>query len=93
MLSSGDRNMKLSKIGWAIVTIALIITTFVPIPALAAVPVTAVANDKNGSSFVSAAVERVGAAVVRIDTERTITRRIDPFFGDEALSGLPQQQL
>lgn len=85
--------MKLSKIGWAIVTIALIFTTFIPLPVLAAVPVTAVANDKIGSSFVSAAVDRVGAAVVRIDTERTITRRIDPFFGDEALSGLPQQQL
>jgi S1-C subfamily serine protease len=35
----------------------------------------------------------VGSAVVRIDTERTITRRIDPFFGDEAMSGLSQQQL
>jgi S1-C subfamily serine protease len=42
---------------------------------------------------VSAAVDRVGSAVVRIDTERTITRRIDPFFGDEAMSGLSQQQL
>ena len=41
----------------------------------------------------SAAVDRVGSAVVRIDTERTITRRIDPFFGDEAMSGLSQQQL
>lgn len=35
-----------------------------------------------GSSFVSAAVEKVGPAVVRIDTERTITRRVDPFFDD-----------
>ncbi|MFN6500314.1 MAG: HhoA/HhoB/HtrA family serine endopeptidase [Nostoc sp. DedQUE01] len=34
------------------------------------------------SSFVTAAVNRVGTAVVRIDTERTITRRIDPFFQD-----------
>ncbi len=37
-------------------------------------------------SFVAAAVERVGPAVVRIDTERTVTRRMpgsmfgDPFF-------------
>lgn len=37
----------------------------------------------NSSSFVTAAVNRVGSAVVRIDTERTITRRgSDPFFDD-----------
>jgi S1-C subfamily serine protease len=85
--------MKLSRIGCAIVTIALIVATFVPLPVLAAVPVTAITNDTSGSSFVSKAVDLVGAAVVRIDTERTITRRLDPFFGDEALTGLPQQQL
>jgi S1-C subfamily serine protease len=34
------------------------------------------------SSFVTEAVNRVGPAVVRIDTERTITRRIDPVFED-----------
>jgi S1-C subfamily serine protease len=33
-------------------------------------------------SFVSDAVDRVGSAVVRLDTERTITRRLDPFFND-----------
>ncbi|GAA6617321.1 HhoA/HhoB/HtrA family serine endopeptidase [Scytonema sp. NUACC26] len=34
-------------------------------------------------SFVSTAVNKVGPAVVRIDTERTITMRApDPFFGD-----------
>jgi len=33
-------------------------------------------------SFVAAAVERVGKAVVRIDTERTITRQADPFMND-----------
>ncbi|WP_445636947.1 HhoA/HhoB/HtrA family serine endopeptidase [Nostoc sp. DSM 114161] len=48
------------------------------------------------SSFVTAAVNRVGTAVVRIDTERTITRRIDPFFQDPFFrrffgDGLPQQ--
>lgn len=36
------------------------------------------------SSFVTAAVDRVGPAVVRIDTERTVTRRVDPFFDDPA---------
>ena len=34
------------------------------------------------SNFVTAAVDRVGPAVVRIDTERTITRRVDPLFDD-----------
>ncbi|MGF1491328.1 MAG: trypsin-like peptidase domain-containing protein, partial [Microcoleaceae cyanobacterium] len=35
-------------------------------------------------NFVSAAVNRVGPAVVRIDTERTVTRGggLDPFFDD-----------
>ena len=33
-------------------------------------------------SFVTAAVNRVGSAVVRIDTERTITRRNDPMMED-----------
>jgi S1-C subfamily serine protease len=35
-----------------------------------------------GNSFVTAAVNRVGSAVVRIDTERTVTRNLDPFFDD-----------
>jgi len=47
-------------------------------------------------NFVTQAVKRVGPAVVRIDTEKTITRRVDPvledpifrrFFGE----GFPQQ--
>lgn len=55
----------------------------------------------NRSSFVTAAVERVGSAVVRIDTERTITRRVDPmfedpafrrFFGDDFFSQVPQER-
>ncbi|MCC5634907.1 trypsin-like peptidase domain-containing protein [Nostoc sp. CHAB 5844] len=55
------------------------------------------------SSFVTAAVNRVGTAVVRIDTERTITRRrVDPFmedpffrqfFGDGYSQQLPPEQL
>lgn len=53
------------------------------------------------SSFVAAAVERVGPAVVRIDTERTITRQPDPFlsdpffrrfFGDSAFPQGPYEQ-
>ncbi|MBE9050756.1 trypsin-like peptidase domain-containing protein [Nostocales cyanobacterium LEGE 11386] len=61
------------------------------------------ANTAIGStSFVTAAVNRVGKAVVRIDTERTITRRMDPFledpffrrfFGDGFPQQLPPEQL
>lgn len=39
-------------------------------------------NTAPSTSFVTTAVNRVGAAVVRIDTERTITRRVDPVFED-----------
>lgn len=55
------------------------------------------------SSFVTAAVNRVGSAVVRIDTERTVSRRLpdpfmdDPFFrrffGDSLPRNLPPEQL
>ncbi|RAM48371.1 MAG: serine protease [Hapalosiphonaceae cyanobacterium JJU2] len=54
------------------------------------------------SSFVTAAVNRVGTAVVRIDTERTVTRRLpdiydDPFFrrffGESFPQQLPPEQL
>jgi S1-C subfamily serine protease len=55
------------------------------------------------NSFVTAAVNRVGPAVVRIDTERTVTRRLpdpfseDPFFrrffGDNFPQQLPSEQL
>jgi S1-C subfamily serine protease len=91
--------MKLPKLAYIIAAIVLTITTFLPLPALAiplAEPIgtiiAAVAGDNTGTSFVSLAVDRVGAAVVRIDTERTITRRIDPIFGEDAMSGLNQQQ-
>jgi S1-C subfamily serine protease len=55
----------------------------------------------NGSSFVTASVNRVGSAVVRIDTERTVTRKLDPmfddpffrrFFGDDLGMRMPQQE-
>jgi len=56
-----------------------------------------------GSSFVTAAVNKVGMAVVRIDTERTVSRRLpepfleDPFFrrffGDSLPRNLPPEEL
>lgn len=55
------------------------------------------------SSFVAAAVNSVGSAVVRIDTERTVTQRSSPdpfledpffhqFFGDDFFSQMPREQ-
>jgi S1-C subfamily serine protease len=85
--------MKLPQIGYLITVFTLVLSIFLSLPALAAVPTSAVVGNTTGTSFVSAAVDKVGAAVVRIDTERTITRRVDPFFGDEMFSGIPQQQL
>lgn len=52
-------------------------------------------------SFVALAVERTGSAVVRIDTEQTITRSFDPlfedpffrqFFGDQFGNRMPSQE-
>ncbi len=52
-------------------------------------------------SFVAAAVNRVGAAVVRIDTEKIVTRSLEPmfddpffrnFFGNEFFSQIPQER-
>jgi S1-C subfamily serine protease len=44
-------------------------------------------------NFVSAAVNRVGPAVVRIDTEKTIARPPDPFFDDPFFRGFFGQDL
>jgi len=76
-----------------------------PAPNLSSVMPSSVAlkvPDSAGSkSFVTAAVNRVGAAVVRIDTERTLSRR-DPtfedpffrhFFGDNMPSQIPSERL
>jgi S1-C subfamily serine protease len=58
-----------------------------------------VATDTN--SFVTAAVDRVGPAVVRIDTERTVSRNLDPlmedpffrrFLGEDLRSMTPKQE-
>jgi S1-C subfamily serine protease len=60
------------------------------------------ASAPRSSSFVAAAVNRVGVAVVRIDTERTVTRSRpdvlmdDPFFrqffGDDVFSQAPREE-
>ncbi len=56
---------------------------------------------KASNSFVAAAVAKTGAAVVRIDTEKTIATRIDPmfqepffreFFGDRFGEQMPRER-
>jgi S1-C subfamily serine protease len=69
-------------------------------PELAQIPSN---GPSNGSSFVTAAVNRVGNSVVRIDTERVVTRNVDPFpndpfferfFGDDFFpTPAPREQL
>ncbi len=55
----------------------------------------------SANSFVTAAVNQVGPAVVRIDTERTVTQRVNPifddpfferFFGDEFFRSAPRER-
>ncbi len=64
-------------------------------PLIAALP-------PSGHSFVADAVRKIGPAVVRIDTERKVTRAPDPifedpffrrFFGDEFSAQIPREQL
>jgi S1-C subfamily serine protease len=59
-------------------------------PMAVEVPVATVQGNNNGSSFVAAAVRKVGAAVVRIDTEKTVNRAIDPTLED-FMFGMPAQ--
>jgi S1-C subfamily serine protease len=47
-------------------------------------------TSNDGSSFVAAAVRKVGAAVVRIDTEKTVNQKIDPALED-FMFGMPMQ--
>ncbi|MEM0982302.1 MAG: trypsin-like peptidase domain-containing protein, partial [Cyanobacteria bacterium P01_H01_bin.58] len=90
-----------------IFTMAVLMVNAVSRPALAqveTVPVelTESALIPGGKSFVAAAVERVGDAVVRIDTEKTIVRDTpdlffdDPFFrgffGPNGLPSYPQEE-
>jgi len=75
-----------------------------PVPATESTTPTLLAQNLSTAtrgSFVTVAVKRVGPAVVRIDTERTVTRRVDPFlddpffrrfFGEDFFSEMPQQQ-
>ena len=80
--------------------VLLFLSGIQPVSALTQMP--AEAADLSSESFVAAAVKRVGNAVVRIDTERTITRNVpdlfyqDPlfkgFFGPDSFQRIPQQE-
>jgi S1-C subfamily serine protease len=59
------------------------------------------AAPNSSDSFVAAAIARTGPAVVRIDTETVVTRRVDPifndpffreFFGDQFRNSMPQER-
>jgi S1-C subfamily serine protease len=76
-------------------------------PSVAAEPLTEMAQATpravTRGSFVADAVKRVGTAVVRIDTERTVTRRAMPnpmfddpfrqFFGQDVFPQAPSEQI
>ncbi|MBD2257811.1 HhoA/HhoB/HtrA family serine endopeptidase [Pseudanabaena sp. FACHB-2040] len=77
----------------------MVVSTAFSLPAAAqSAAEAAIANE----SFVAAAVRKVGAAVVRIDTEKTVVRNVpdmfydDPFFrgffGSEGFQRIPQEE-
>ncbi len=72
-------------------------------PMLAAVNPAQIPETSEQGSFVAKAVKAVGSAVVRIDTERTVTRRTSPdpmledpffrrFFGEDGFSQPPREE-
>ncbi|GAB4462346.1 MAG: HhoA/HhoB/HtrA family serine endopeptidase [Elainellaceae cyanobacterium] len=92
---TGDRllaNQALAPISESIPEKSLV--SQVQAPAAGSAPSAAAAFASGGSNFIASAAERVGPAVVRIDSSRTVTQRIpeafnDPFFrrffGEEGL--------
>ncbi|MEM9817147.1 MAG: HhoA/HhoB/HtrA family serine endopeptidase [Cyanobacteria bacterium P01_D01_bin.6] len=87
----------------AIALVALLTLVTGESPAIAQTTAEAVASLSEQRSFVAVAVEQVGNAVVRIDTETTVVRETpdlffdDPFFrgfmGPNAFPSYPQQEL
>ena len=72
-----------------LLALALVLLAWLP-----AAPVRAEFGGTSNHSFVSAAVKRVGPAVVRIDTERTVPRLgLDPSFSDPLLRGMSGDQI
>lgn len=89
---------------WLLTCFSAILLFFSGIQPVAALTQTAetATSSLSSESFVAAAVKTVGDAVVRIDTERTITRNVpdllydDPlfrgFFGPDTFQRVPQQE-
>jgi S1-C subfamily serine protease len=94
-----------------IALISGVLLTFTGISQAAPVPFSATANTSttiaqlptsfSADSFVAAAVNRTGNSVVRIDTEKIVTRSYDPifedpffrqFFGDQFRNRVPQER-
>jgi S1-C subfamily serine protease len=63
-----------------------------PVVNAPSIPLSAITKtaSNDGSSFVAAAVRKVGAAVVRIDTEKTVSQKVDPALED-FMFGMPMQ--
>lgn len=93
------------------VLVATLVLTALPVipvqasvlPSVAAVNPAQIVDDAGRGSFVAKAVNLVGPAVVRIDTERTVTRRTNPdpmledpffrrFFGEEGFPQSPREE-
>ncbi|MEA5464156.1 HhoA/HhoB/HtrA family serine endopeptidase [Leptothoe sp. PORK10 BA2] len=82
--------------------VMLFLSGIQPVAALTETSVPTPLSSLSSESFVAAAVQRVGDAVVRIDTERTITRNVpdllydDPMFrglfGPDTFQRVPQQE-
>ncbi|HEY9763266.1 MAG TPA: HhoA/HhoB/HtrA family serine endopeptidase [Trichocoleus sp.] len=97
---------------WVMACLMVISTVFSPPAVAQSAAEAAIASDARSAaianqsvaneSFVALAVRKVGAAVVRIDTEKTVVRNVpdlfydDPFFrgfmGPEGFQRIPQQE-
>ncbi len=103
---------QLRRVWMGIVAIVLSVAIAVPVQAAPetvaaapkAIPQRYLPEQIGRGSFVAEAVKKVGMAVVRIDTERTVTRRAAPdpmfedpffrrFFGEDVIPQLPNQQV
>ncbi|MBF2084641.1 HhoA/HhoB/HtrA family serine endopeptidase [Thermoleptolyngbya sp. C42_A2020_037] len=91
---AGDRLLANQALAPISTTVEEPLVSQVQAPAAVSAPSAAAAFASGGSNFIASAAERVGPAVVRIDSSRTVTRRVpeafnDPFFrrffGEEGL--------
>lgn len=101
----GSKFLKQLRRVWiGIVAIVLSVAIALPVQAAPSVPEASAPKAIERGSFVAEAVRKVGTAVVRIDTERTVTRRAAPdpmfedpffrrFFGEDVIPQLPSQEV